>query len=77
MATDMLIAAEEHQGKREDIKVKVEWEKFDALLAKQLKIILVKTVNMLMEICTMEDKCLRKLKKQLPGLSIYNYFQKL
>ena len=55
----MLLMAEGWFEKPEDIVIRPEWVKLDALLAKELKKILNKEVNLLMEVCTMEDKALR------------------
>ena len=70
MATDMVLRAEEWEGKPEAFIIPPQWETMDAKFAKELKK-LVKDPTMSREIRTMEEKSLRKHRRQLSGMTIY------
>ena len=68
---DMLLAGEAWTGEPEDVVLKPAWYKIDALLGKELKRTLAKEVNLLRQVCTVEDRALRTTSKLLPGLAVY------
>ena len=67
MATDMLLAAEAHQGPVHKLRVLSSWEKVMAHLAVHLTEAMV-DADMIREATTLQDKFLKKHKRQLPGL---------
>ena len=70
MATDMILRAEEWEGKPESFIIPPQWENMDAEFGKELKKIITDSI-MNRTISTMEEKSLRKRKQQLSGIAIY------
>ena len=67
MGTDMLLHAEAHKGPAHKLKILSSWEHADAHLALRL-FEAMHDNDMVMEAITLQDKYLRKHKRQLPGL---------
>ena len=70
MATDMILRAEEWEGKPQSFIVPPQWENMDAKFGKELKKVITDSI-MNRTISTMEEKSLRKNKRQLSGMAIY------
>ena len=70
LAVDMILRAEEWEGKPEGFMIPPQWETLAAKFGKELKRI-AKEPTVARQISTMEDKSLRKYRKQLSGMAIY------
>ena len=71
MGTDMMLAAEAHNGEPTDFKIEECWQRVDALFA--LKLIESYSNNPILrrELTHMTDTFLQKHNKQLPGLVMW------
>ena len=69
MGTDMILKAEEWTGKPAQFIIPPAWETLDAKFGRELKKV-IKDPNLAREVATLEEKCLRKYRRQLSGLAI-------